>query len=371
MRRINLRIAQLRKERNLTQQDVADAVGVSFQTISKWEKETSQPDITMLPVLADFFRVSVDQLLGLVPLEGEEYIPQNTGTGEFWSRKLEYLLRTRKSYWNVDYLEFLVRQVWKIEQPVNVLDCGCGYGFLGLLLMPLLPEGSTYTGVDLAKNLLEQGKQLFAKEGIPAKFICKDVYDYPAKGKYDIVICQAVLRHLDEPERFVEKMIELGRKGAYIICMDANREFECDGLYVEGMDYAELCRHDGLVTNWKAELAMQGRDYAVAIRTAHIMRKLGLQDISVRMNDKVEFVTPQLQDYEQIREDFLNYNDWESGKSKEEMERTITYMMSHGVSRKDAEEYCTRNVKIAEFFKETPEAGYTFVKGQMISYGRK
>lgn len=130
MRRINLRIAELRKTEGFTQQEVADAVGVSYQTVSKWENESSMPDITMLPNLAGFFGVSVDQLLGLQPLENEKYISQNTGTSDFWSKKLDYLLRTRRSYWNHDYIEFLIKQVWKIKKPVKVLDCGCGYGHL-------------------------------------------------------------------------------------------------------------------------------------------------------------------------------------------------------------------------------------------------
>ncbi len=52
----------------------------------------------------------------------------------------------------------------------------------------------------------------------------------------------------------MQKMIELGKTGAYIICIDANREFECDGLYVDGMDYAELCKHDGLEKNGRQSL---------------------------------------------------------------------------------------------------------------------
>lgn len=371
MRTINLRIAELRKTKNVTQQEVADAIGVSFQTISKWETESSMPDITLLPVLADYFQVTVDQLLGLVPLDEEKYLPSKTDTNEFWNKKLEYLLRTRKSYWNHDYIEFLIKQVWKIEKPVKVLDCGCGYGFLGLALMPYLPEGSSYTGVDFAQNLLEQGKVLFEREGIKARFVCRDFHDYQPAEKYDIVICQAVLRHLNEPEKFIKKMMEHGKSGAYIICIDANREFECDGLYVDGMDYAELCRHEGLEKNWQAELKMQGRDYAIAIRTAHIMEKLGLQDVQVRMNDKVEFVTTQMPDYEQTRQDFLDYNDWNATVSEEEKEKVILQFMSHGVSRKEAEEYCNRNIKITEFFEQNPTAGYTFMKGQMISYGRK
>jgi len=48
-------IKQLRKERNLTQEDLAECLGVSPQTVSKWENNLSMPDISCLPVLADYF----------------------------------------------------------------------------------------------------------------------------------------------------------------------------------------------------------------------------------------------------------------------------------------------------------------------------
>lgn len=371
MEKVNLRIAELRHKKNITQQELAKTVGVSFQTISKWESGSNMPDITYLPVLAEYFKVSIDQLMGIVPLTGEEYIGQKTGTGEFWENKLEYLLRTRKSSWNHDYMNFLIKQVWKIDKPVRVLDCGCGYGFLGMLIMPLLPKGSTYTGIDLAEKLLEKGKVLFSEKDYEVSFINKDVYDYHVKDRYDLVICQAVLRHMDRPEAFISKMIEFAKKEAYVICIDTNREFEFDGLYIDGMDYFELCRHDGLEKHWRSELEQQGRDYAVAIRTAHMMRRLGLRDVAVRMNDKVEFVTPGRQDYEQAKQDFVEYNDWNAGLSAEKKEKTIQFLMTHGMSRKEATDYCNRNVRIADFFRENPEAGYTFAKGTLISYGRK
>ena len=62
----------------------------------------AMPDITYLPVLAEYFGVSIDQLMGIVPLTEESYIASKTGTREFWEAKLEYLLRTRKSMWNDD-----------------------------------------------------------------------------------------------------------------------------------------------------------------------------------------------------------------------------------------------------------------------------
>ena len=350
---------------------MADIVGVSFQTISKWENGGAMPDITYLPILAEYFDVSVDQLIGIVPLNEEEYIACKTGSKEFWKGKLEYLLRTRKSMWNDDYMEFLVTKVWKIDKPVKVLDCGCGYGFLGLLIMRYLAEGSTYTGIDMAKNLIEMGQKLFEANKLPGEFIHANVYDYSATDSYDVVICQAVLRHLDSPQSFLSKMIEFAKTGAWIICIDTNREFESNGLYIDGMDYFRLCEHAGMEKHWKAELEHQGRDYAVAIRNAHIMRKLGLKEVDVRMNDRVDFVTPQRKDYEQRKSDFVAYNDWNRRLTNEEKEKLVQYFLNHGMTRKEAADFCERNTEITKFFQENSEVGYTFVHGLMISYGKK
>ena len=62
-------IKRLRRERDLTQEEVATHLGVSFQSISKWERGDGYPDITMLPALANYFGISVDELLGTSELE--------------------------------------------------------------------------------------------------------------------------------------------------------------------------------------------------------------------------------------------------------------------------------------------------------------
>jgi SAM-dependent methyltransferase len=71
-----------------------------------------------------------------------------------WDDRLEYLRHTRSLYYNDDYLEFLVRTFWKINTPVNLIDFGCGFGYMGLKLLPMLPAGSTYTGVDKGQELI-------------------------------------------------------------------------------------------------------------------------------------------------------------------------------------------------------------------------
>lgn len=69
---IGQNIRRLRRERNLTQEEVAAHLGISFQSISKWERGDGYPDITMLPALAHYFDVNVDDLLGMSELARKE-----------------------------------------------------------------------------------------------------------------------------------------------------------------------------------------------------------------------------------------------------------------------------------------------------------
>lgn len=57
-------IARFRRERGMTQEALAEVIGVSPQTISKWENSTTCPDVALLPVLADAFGVTIDALYG-------------------------------------------------------------------------------------------------------------------------------------------------------------------------------------------------------------------------------------------------------------------------------------------------------------------
>lgn len=56
-------MAAMRKARGLTQQQVADRLGVSNKTVSKWECDDGSPDIAMLPAIAEIYGITVDELL--------------------------------------------------------------------------------------------------------------------------------------------------------------------------------------------------------------------------------------------------------------------------------------------------------------------
>ena len=66
--KIHEQIAFLRKQKGLTQEQLANALGVSNQAVSKWESAVCCPDIGLLPDIAKFFDVSVDELLGFTPI---------------------------------------------------------------------------------------------------------------------------------------------------------------------------------------------------------------------------------------------------------------------------------------------------------------
>lgn len=69
MKEINIArtIINKRKEKGLTQDELASYIGVSKAAVSKWEIGQSYPDITFLPQLAAFFNISIDELMGYEP----------------------------------------------------------------------------------------------------------------------------------------------------------------------------------------------------------------------------------------------------------------------------------------------------------------
>lgn len=237
----------------------------------------------------------------------------------FWDTQIDYLRTTREQFWNDDYFEFLVKFVWKLDKPINVIDFGCGYGYLGMKLLPLLPQGSTYTGIDLGEELLEKAEKLFENAPFEAKFIRVNILEYTPTEKYDLVICQTVLRHIPQFKDVLKKMIASVKDNGTVICIEVNRRMENAGLYIDGIDF-KIDERDALIkSKWMSELQNGGRDYLTGIKVPIFMEELGLRNVSVRVNDFVEFISPQ--------------------KDKEEYNDHINaFMKEHGFERDNGDE---------------------------------
>ena len=95
---------QLRKAQDLTQDQVADIFHVSPQSVSRWETGINFPDIELLPHIANFFNVTVDELLGVERIVGEQ-------KAKAYLRDIRYLLNSGKLNESIEVARKAVREI--------------------------------------------------------------------------------------------------------------------------------------------------------------------------------------------------------------------------------------------------------------------
>lgn len=105
------KIKQLRHKSGLTQEQIASRIGVSAQSVSKWETEASMPDISLLPIIADEFGVSIDELFDLSTDQKLYRIEKRIETEEEFSSELFR-----------EYEEFLLTQLQENKDRVRIVS---------------------------------------------------------------------------------------------------------------------------------------------------------------------------------------------------------------------------------------------------------
>jgi len=118
---IGKNIASLRKKNNLTQEELANKLGVSAQAISKWENENSCPDISLLPKIADLFGITVD---ALIRKSNTEIALQESPDNNFTSEKKNISLNTKI----VITIEQRSGKINKIQIPFALVKTGLKIG---------------------------------------------------------------------------------------------------------------------------------------------------------------------------------------------------------------------------------------------------
>ena len=74
MIKLGEKIKTFRKQKNISQEVLANYLGVSFQAVSKWENGSTMPDVTLIPAIASFFAVSTDELFDFNLYETEKQV---------------------------------------------------------------------------------------------------------------------------------------------------------------------------------------------------------------------------------------------------------------------------------------------------------
>lgn len=341
---MKLFIKELREQQNMTQKELADRLQVSFQTVSKWENGVNLPDITHIPRLAEIFGVSTDVILGIEPLKKSAGL-RKLDSVAYWNNNRELVKRWKELYWNDDYFAFLVREVWKWDKPIEILDFGSGYGYLGLKLLPLLPKQSSYTGIELDEGQIQEARRYFSALPYPHEFIKKDIYDYQPGKKYDLVTGLFLLSYMRQPEMLIEKMKQSLKDGGMLLLMDANYEVEQAG-YFSGLEKEE---HGGKCPDfspiWEYEMAHQERDYRMGTKLPYLLKRCGLKNIQARISDMVQIYEPG--DACKSRENHTFRYIYEN---EETFAEGTAYFTARGASYQKASEYVDYYRKTKEYF---------------------
>ena len=207
-----------------------------------------------------------------------------------WNSKLAYLKNTRDLYYNDDYVSFLVNTVWKITKPVHIVDFGCGYGYLGLVLMPLLPIGSKYTDVDSGETLLAEARELFRLLPYETQFLEGDATEIELNDTYDIAICHAFLLHMSSPKKMLQKMMHSVKRGGKIICFEPHWISNMSSYFLDGENQSEIIRLGTLQKLFESDTQRNGKDGNIGMKIPIYLSELGVKNIECRVSDKVNFL---------------------------------------------------------------------------------
>ena len=183
-------IANRRKILGLTQQALAEKLNISFQAISKWENNTSYPDVTLLPKIAAVLNTSIDSLLGYPAQSLTDYDKRYKTDGFYWGL-------TPNS---------LCYEIMRLKPPIKpyqVLDIGCGEGKDAVFLAR---NGYDVSAFDISEHGLSKARMLADNCGVKIGFFKADVRDFRLETDYDIIFSSGVFQYI--PSEFRNSIVD-------------------------------------------------------------------------------------------------------------------------------------------------------------------
>ncbi len=216
---IGSRIAEKRKGKGITQEELANYLGVSKPAVSKWESGQSYPDILLLPELAAYFNISIDELVGYEPQMTKEEINRlyRRLAEAFTKEPVEMVMEECDTYLKKYY------SCWQLQVQ------------MGLLLInhvSLLPEQDRVTEVihkvlDIYKRVeKESGDAHLAKQAVQLQALCYLSLQQPVQA----------IDLLDQPNELSCMHSEVMLVKAYQMKGDLEKAME----YLQGYVYVNL-----------------------------------------------------------------------------------------------------------------------------------
>lgn len=171
--KISENLKNLRKQRGNTQDDLANHLGISVQAVSKWERGDGFPDITLLPHIASYYEVTVDDILGCNSLRKQEEIESFKKQAQVLINKgkrkerLELCRKMQKKYpndedvlYNLMYDLFAVDQTGNSEEIIDIANKLLKSDSLEIRYDAIQVLAFTYSGLGNDEKAVEYAKMV-------------------------------------------------------------------------------------------------------------------------------------------------------------------------------------------------------------------
>ena len=233
-------LKKFRQQKNYTQEQVAEILGVSTHTISRWECNTTLPDVTLLPQIAKLYCVTIDDFFKESSIAYENYAQRLASIYES-TREPEDFIRA-----DIEFKKLIKKGQYSTEDLRT-------YGILHHFMM----QYSKDKAIDLFNRVLEKGPDVSAEVFWKTKNQKMLLYSQIGKSKENIV---SSFEKIDKGSEIVEEwrcIIEAYRfdgdeKNAYEWFLKAIKKFPNDALlYTLGGDTCrKLGRYDEALLYW-------------------------------------------------------------------------------------------------------------------------
>lgn len=328
---INLgtKIRELRKKRNLTQEELADKLSISNQAVSKWENGTCYPDMMQIPVLANFFGVSLDELFCYDVTQ--------------LNQKIDKIIEeARKYFWpNPDKCKEVYHTALS-EYPANER-------LLTELLDVYMTHGPREKALPIAEQLVNEAKDVFAqcraKSNLVSLYLDDNRYEDAQSlintlpVMYPYMLCDQMressykLRGEDRLKWAKDwKIIEI--QELYIACDMEGKGYYESGDYTSALDSMEQYRQvielflksEEITFETYLWCGMQTHHWCAYLQIAACLLKLGRTDEAIEKLERAKYILMHawksrdglVDDYKENLEGVVKpfreyYNEWELG----------------------------------------------------------
>lgn len=248
-------IRSLRIRRQVSQEDLAASMGVTVQAISKWETGKANPDIMLLPKLAEYFGVTIDHLFFVNETDhllSEDSARELDHNADWWAGISEEDLKTTAlpNYGFFTPTEETLCLFGDVRGK-NVLELGCGRGE-SLVWMKQRGAAEVW-GLDISAEQIRRAERLMADTGTDARLFTSPMEINPGLPQryFDFVFAIYSIGWSMDLDKTILQISKYLKPGGHLVFAWDNPLMQCisahDGQYILSRSY--VAEQDILISN--------------------------------------------------------------------------------------------------------------------------